>query len=75
MSYALKDLHENNVGREHIDKIITDIPLTPGMDKVCRNDFVLSTEPSHWKKINNLKLGHAYRIKLDCFAFLSAKMF
>ena len=35
MSYTLKDLHQNNVGREQIDKIITDIPLTPGMDKVC----------------------------------------
>ncbi|XP_066921505.1 pyridoxal phosphate phosphatase PHOSPHO2-like [Clytia hemisphaerica] len=34
MSLALADLHQNNISQKDIDKIIEDIPLTPGFETV-----------------------------------------
>lgn len=55
MSLALADLHQNNISQKDIDKIIEDIPLTPGFEKVF--EFLRQNQ----EKCECIMLSHSNR--------------
>jgi len=59
MSYTLKELHLNNINKQEIDKIILDIPLTPGFDEV------FDTLRKHKERFDCIMLSHSNTYFID----------
>ena len=78
MSYALEDLGKGKLyGREEIDETITEIPLTPGFNKVSnKGGFVIlhvfsASMGPKLKKVQVLGHVHMFRIEVTSLGYRS----